>query len=92
MNGTIYFLSAVGCSLIKLGWTGRPFEARLGQIRSINAPQIEVIGTIPGSLDQELDMHKEIAEYRDHDEWYHDGHELRDWIREHIIGSHSEQA
>jgi hypothetical protein len=77
----IYFLSAKTSegSRIKVGWTTE-FERRLSAIRRGNACQIEVIGVIAGTEEQEKELHAEIGEDRDHHEWYYDSPELRQWI------------
>ena len=77
----IYFLSANTAEgpRIKVGFT-ESFSQRLSQIERINACQIEVIGTMPGSEEQEQEMLKEIADYQDHHEWFVDCPELRQWI------------
>jgi len=77
----IYFLSAKTADgpRIKVGWTTE-FERRLSQIRRGNACQIEVIGTMPGTEEDEQEMLKEISDYRDHHEWFVDCPGLREWI------------
>jgi T5orf172 domain len=77
----IYFLLAKTTegSRIKVGFTEN-FSQRLSAIERVNACRIEVLGTMPGTEEQEQEMLKDIEEYRDHHEWFYDTPELREWI------------
>ena len=77
----IYFLFAKTADgpRIKIGWTTE-FDRRLSAIRRGNACQIEVIGTMSGTEEQEKEFHAELKEYQDHHEWFYDSPELRQWI------------
>jgi hypothetical protein len=77
----IYFLSAKTSEgpRIKVGFT-ESFSQRLSAIERVNACRIDVIGTMPGTEEQEQEMLKEIADYQDHHEWFYDSPDLRQWI------------
>jgi len=77
--GCIYFLKSLRSGLVKIGYT-ESFDRRLSQLRNANADQLDVLGVLSGSLEQEHDLHADAEPYRDHAEWYSDCEEIRDLI------------
>lgn len=75
MSAVVYFLSDEHGS-IKVGWS-RNLDIRLTQIRSTNGAGITVLGSAPGSQRQEKEIHRLLAEFRLHGEWFRDCEEVR---------------
>lgn len=78
----VYFLRAGG--FIKIGkTTGHP-DARVAELRTGCPFPIEVIGFIPGGLEDERALHRRFQAIRAHGEWFHATTELLAYIAEAI--------
>jgi hypothetical protein len=71
--GVVYFIGAIGCSRIKIGWTSRDPTERLRQLQVASPFPLELLGCHPGTLQDEKDCHSAFAEARvmANSEWFH---------------------
>jgi Meiotically up-regulated gene 113 len=65
----IYFLLGRLTNRLKVGISG-DFAKRLDGMRRQNFDDIIVLGTIPGDVDLEQDIHEELKSSRSHYEFY----------------------
>jgi hypothetical protein len=75
----VYFIEGGG--LIKIGVSECPDE-RLRELQRMSPVPLRMIKTIPGGHTVEKMLHKRFAAIRDHDEWFLDTRELRQFITE----------
>lgn len=64
----IYFISADG-ELIKIGYTTN-LGARLRSLRTAHPKELRILLVIPGSLDDEQELHRRFADFRVGREWF----------------------
>lgn len=78
----IYFLREDGGGEVKIGWTkASDADPRRLQLQTGNPRPLVLMGTIPGTLAQEGEIHKQFAEYRIRNEWFQAAPELLAAIR-----------
>jgi len=67
----VYFLLAIGLQRVKVGFSGE-FRNRLDAIRTQEADETQVLGTIPGDQSLEQGIHAELDMFgaRCHHEWF----------------------
>jgi hypothetical protein len=76
---SVYFVK-VG-NRVKIGFTNGPVRKRLGNLQTGWPEKFELIDTIPGAdRNDELELHQEYAEYREHGEWFRCEGRLEDLI------------
>lgn len=64
------FVYAIECGdAVKIGWSANP-PCRLAKLRTDNPLRPELIGIVPGSVDQEHEAHVLLARYRRHGDWF----------------------
>lgn len=69
-GGFVYFIGrADGEGLVKIGYAADP-EGRLSDLQTGSPMELVLIGTVPGSLDYEHQLHGQLAESRRHGEWF----------------------
>lgn len=66
----IYFAEAVGVGNIKIGFTDGPVESRIADLQTGCPVPIRLLGTAPGTLGDEKDLHRRFAAQRVHGEWF----------------------
>lgn len=76
--GTIYFLS--DSSMVKIGHTAN-LDARVKSIQNMSPVPLSLLGTIPGSVQDEQKLHGRFAHLRQHGEWFSMTDELSAFIR-----------
>lgn len=83
---TIYFIRAGDSGNIKIGYTAGSAERRMKQLQTGNIFDLELLGTIPGEMQDEKSMHQELKEYALRGEWFRSATELMAVILEMIDG------
>jgi T5orf172 domain len=78
-TGTIYALGNNN-GQVKIGWTGRPLGERVRDLSLASGVHLEVLGTIPGTQDDEAAIHQRFAAARGHGEWFKRTPEINAWI------------
>lgn len=69
-NGYVYFIGPIGLDgPVKIGWSARP-EGRLFELASWSPLPLEVVVTIPGSMQLEANIHDCFADCWSHHEWF----------------------
>lgn len=77
----IYFVQDDRSHYIKIGYTAHEdVEGRLGAIRTATPGNISVLLTLPGSRQDESDLHERFADHREVGEWFKPGPELLKFI------------
>lgn len=66
----IYFVRAVESGRIKIGYTAGDPLARLLDLRTGSPEELRLIGTIPGGMSDEGDLHRRFAVSRLSGEWF----------------------
>lgn len=67
---TIYFVQAGDTGNIKIGYTAGSAEKRVAQLQTGNIFDLNLLGTIPGSMEDEKAIHRELAQYALRGEWF----------------------
>jgi hypothetical protein len=74
----VYFISAES-DLIKIGYTTN-LSARLRSLRTAHPNELRILLAIPGSRDDERELHRRFAEYRVGREWFRRSKPINDYI------------
>ncbi len=64
----IYVLWAIHTQCFKIGIAASP--GRIHDVRACSPIELVLIGTRPGTLRDEFQMHQKLKEYRHHGEWF----------------------
>ncbi len=67
---TIYFLQMERSGFIKIGYTATDAAKRMAQLQTGQPDRIKLLGTMPGTMDDEKSIHRELSEYRVNGEWF----------------------
>lgn len=65
----IYFLACDAANAVKIGFTVE-LEKRLSQHATSNPFPLRLIGTLPGTVAEELEIHRCLVEHKVHREWF----------------------
>jgi hypothetical protein len=65
----IYFIEAVGLSLVKIGYTVDPVKRFMGMLTMSPVP-LSLLGSIWGGPQKEAEIHAKLATFRTHGEWF----------------------
>lgn len=65
----VYFFENPQTGLVKIGYSGNPVQ-RLRQLSSDARVRLNVLGFTPGGRKLEATLHRDMAEYREHGEWF----------------------
>lgn len=68
-KGFIYFIQRGYTGPVKIGWALDP-DRRLGELQIGSAEDLHIIGITPGTMADERQLHKDVAEYRVRGEWF----------------------
>lgn len=74
---------------IKIGFTASCAEKRMSQLQVGHHEKLYLLGTIPGSISDEKAIHKELAEYNIHGEWFEAKSELLEVVSDVIENQRS---
>lgn len=67
----IYFIQAEGVGHIKIGFTdSEDAGVRLATLQTGSPVQLRLIGTIPGTVEDEKNLHRRFASECVHGEWF----------------------
>lgn len=77
----VYFVQSGEGGHIKIG-TASDFPKRLQALQTGNPERLTVLGTLPGSLSEEADIHDQFSHLRARGEWFRPEPELLDYIKE----------
>jgi hypothetical protein len=75
--GYVYFVA--GGPFIKIGWSMWMRE-RIAGLQTGNPYKLELLATMPGSIDTEREMHDRFKDHRVEGEWFKDCQEIRNFI------------
>lgn len=78
----IYFIHAQEVNRVKIGYTDRTVEGRLGTLQTGSPVKLELIGYIEGDLKVEKILHDRFEADRYILEWFDLSHDLRNYINE----------
>jgi hypothetical protein len=69
-RGFVYVIGQLdGTGPVKIGWSFSP-EARLSQLQVGSPVRLLLIGSVPGTVEDEQALHARLAAYRLHGEWF----------------------
>lgn len=69
-KGTIYFIKSDETKEIKIGYTSGEVEKRLKSLQTGHPYKLQVLATMPGSRDDEKNLHERFASSRLSGEWF----------------------
>jgi hypothetical protein len=72
----IYFIRGTVNGLIKVGFTEGSVDSRLKALQTGCPERLEIIGSVRGTRNLEIDLHKRFAAYRQTGEWFSPSDEL----------------
>ena len=90
-TGFIYFIRSGSRGPIKIGYTADPI-ARLSQLQVANPCELKLLGCVPGTLDVERAIHRELSGHRLRGEWYVVNEHIRAFVKVHLNESVSEEV
>ena len=67
---TLYVLRLRGTDFVKIGFTTKPIEKRLAQIRTYCPAPIEIVVAGDGSREMERAHHRRLRQWHSHGEWF----------------------
>lgn len=70
LNGSIYVIGCPEPMAIKVGFTTKSPLARLKQLQTGNPQRLILLGWYPGNVQQEREIHAQLAEFRLSGEWF----------------------
>lgn len=81
-GGLIYFIENKTTNLIKIGFTSRSVEERKLKIEQkfFNNIKLCILGTVPGTMDDEKKLHGYFYKQRVYDEWFEPNMEIKKFI------------
>lgn len=81
MDGFVYFLQSGPAGPIKIGWS-QDVARRIEELQTANALRLELLGTLPGRMEDEAALHTRFAHLRMEGEWFQDAVEIHSYLRE----------
>jgi hypothetical protein len=89
--GLVYFVEAVGCERVKIGWTRRGNLAqRVAGLQSGCPFPLEVLAAYPGLIIHEHREHRRFKQYRLHCEWFSLSEEILGYLDALVSGANRE--
>lgn len=83
---TLYFIELGAGGPIKIGYTASHAAKRMKQLQTGQPERLSLLGTIPGSLDDEGSLHEELRGYRVGGEWFRRCAEI-DEVVQHLVSN-----
>ena len=77
----VYFLLDTVQKVVKIGYTTN-IDARFNSLQSGNVNALKILASVPGGQKLERQFHKRLSHLRVRGEWFKDGTELRNLIKE----------
>lgn len=71
----VYFIRSPMTGLIKIGTTRR-LQTRLGDLCRAAGHDVELLASMPGSVEEEYALHQRFAKHRERGEWFRASEEL----------------
>lgn len=65
---------------VKIGFSCTSLAVRLRHLQNGNPSELRLIGSIPGSILDEHELHRRFAQYRIRGEWFREDGELREYL------------
>jgi hypothetical protein len=81
----IYFVQPQGRPFVKIGYAERDVGIRIDELQTANPDDLILLGTMPGSQDREICIHKRFAHLRVRGEWFHFTSEIRSFIESETV-------
>jgi len=78
-DGVVYFVEAGTGGPIKIGWT-QDVDRRIAELQTANAHKLILMGTIPGTLEDETAVHARFSHLRMEAEWFRNSPEIQEFI------------
>jgi len=79
MTGFVYAIQSG--ALVKIGWSKDPVR-RMAKIASDCPEGAALLGAMPGTRDDEAELHRDLSVLRFRGEWFHFDHRLRELVRQ----------
>lgn len=76
---SVYFVLGVGTEKVKIGYS-QNVNARLDALQTGSPVKLLIIGSFPGTVEDEGKLHKHLEKYRSHGEWFYMVDEIIDII------------
>ena len=76
----IYFIQNEANRSIKIGYTGGEVSGRLRQLQTSSSDRLKLLGSIPGTEEDEKFLHRQFDSYRLSGEWFRPHIDLICWI------------
>jgi len=70
IKGCVYFIMSEENKEIKIGFTVGPVEKRLSSLQTAHPYKLQLLGTIPGTTEDEKSLHEQFANIRLQGEWF----------------------
>lgn len=80
--GLVYFVLAPEVNRIKIGFTSKPIQFRMSGMLTDCPCKLELLKTVPGTTQDEYDLHRFFRDLNYRREWFHATPELRSFIDE----------
>ncbi len=74
----IYFIRSGNC--VKIGVSEQPWQ-RLADLQTAHHERLEMLAIMPGSYEEERQLHRRFSEYHQFREWFRDNEELRQVVQ-----------
>lgn len=79
-EGRVYFVEAGTGGPVKIGWS-QHLDQRKAGLQTANANKLAVIGTVPGTMKTESELHAQFAHLRMEGEWFQNSPEIHEYLR-----------
>ena len=70
IEGCVYFIRSEKTHAIKIGFTAGQVEKRLSSLQTAHPYKLQLLATIPGTLEYEKSLHERFASFRLEGEWF----------------------
>lgn len=67
---TIYYIRKGAEGPIKIGFTAGQVERRMAQLQTGHHEPLILLGTSPGTIEDEKSIHRELKDFHIHGEWF----------------------
>lgn len=76
----IYFIQNESNRAIKIGFTGEDVPSRMAQLQTASPDRLKLLGSIPGTTEDECFLHEMLDSYRMSGEWFRPHRDVISWI------------